>query len=142
RARAFAAGPYLAALVAGSRLPASQREALAATMAGLVGIPAERLLELDLKLDGTTFGLELLRAEGLQIGAYDARFTLPIAASGGDPVADDPAMGQYVPIYVAALQEHMRKNLGVEVDRAYNPIEFHRINSVFWKNKPPMSENY
>lgn len=142
RARAFAAGPYLTALIAGARLSAEERAATATILAGLVGIPAERLLELDLRLVGATFGREILRAEGLQVGAYDARYTLPAAASGGDPVADDPAMGQYVPLYVATLQEHLRNNLGVSVDRAYNPIEFHQINSVFWKGQPPMSRNY
>lgn len=142
QARAFAAGPYLTALVAGARLPERERREIAATLAGLVGIPAGRLLELGLGLDGATFGTELLRGEGLQVGAYDSRYTLPGAASGGDPVADDPAMGQYVPLYVATLQEHMRSNLGVSVDRAYNQIEFHRINSVFWKNQPPLSQNY
>ena len=142
RARAFAAGPYLTALIAGGRLPEGDRGATAATLSSMVGIPAERLLELDLRLDATTFGAEILRAEGLQVGAYDARYTLPAAASGGDPVADDPAMGQYVPLYVATLQEHMRSNLGVRVDRAYNSIEFHQVNAVFWKGQPPMSRNY
>lgn len=142
QARAFAAGPYLTALMAGSRLPAAERDAIATTLSGLIGIPAARLLELDLRMDGTTFGRELLRDEGLQVGAYDARYTLPLAASAGDPVADDPAMGQYVPLYVATLQEHMRTNLGVSVDRAYNPIEFHQINSVFWKGQPPLSQNH
>src|SRR5690606_24960540 len=93
QARTLAAGPFLTALVAGARLPERDRQEVAATLSGLVGIPAARLLELDLRLDGTTFGTELLREEGLQVGAYDSRYTLPAAASGGDPVADDPAMG-------------------------------------------------
>src|SRR5690606_10596114 len=80
--------------------------------------------------DPSTFSRELLRAEGRQVGLYDARFVLPLASSGNDPVADDPAMGQYVPLYVATARTHFRDALGIETARAYNVIEFRRINQV------------
>jgi len=131
RAREFGASRYITALFAGNRLATQERQAIADELSSLIGIPSKRLLELNLRVDTGTFGKELLRQEGLQVGAYDARFTLPLRASGNDPVADDPAMGQYVPLYVSAMQKHLRENLGVSTDRAYNPIEFTRINSEF-----------
>ncbi|WP_024889413.1 S10 family peptidase [Luteimonas huabeiensis] len=142
RARAFAEGPYLQALFQGSRLDASARAAVAAELAALTGIPAARWRELDLRMDAAAFGRELLRADGLQVGAYDARFVLPLAASGGDPVADDPAMGQYAPLYIAALHTHLREHLGVAAGRAYNAIEFRRVNARFWKGQPPLQDNH
>ena len=142
RARRFAYGPYLQALFAGSRQTAQQRAGTAQELSALIGIPAARLLELDLRVDPTTFGKEILRDEGLQVGAYDARFTLPLAASGGDPVADDPAMGQYVPMYIAGLQMHFERNLGLKVNRSYNAIEFQRVLFPFWKGQTPLSGNY
>jgi hypothetical protein len=63
------------------------------------------------------------------VGKYDSRFVLPLAASGNDPVADDPAMGQYVPGFVAALNMHMVDDLGVNIAEPYLPIEFHKVNS-------------
>lgn len=142
RARTFAEGPYLQALFAGSRLPADTRAAVATELEALTGIDAARWIALDLRMDAATFGREVLRDAGLQVGAYDARFTLPLAASGGDPVADDPAMGQYVPLYLATLQAHLRDALGVQTARAYNAIEFRHINARFWKGQPPLQENH
>nr|WP_255698980.1 hypothetical protein [Luteimonas sp. Y-2-2-4F] len=142
RARAFAEGPYLQALFQGSRLDAAARASVAAELAALTGIPAARWLALDLRMDAAAFGREVLRDAGLQVGAYDARFTLPLAASGGDPVADDPAMGQYAPLYVATLHTHLREQLGVETARAYNAIEFRHVNARFWKGQPPLQDNH
>jgi carboxypeptidase C (cathepsin A) len=142
RARVFANGRYLQALFAGSRLPDEARVDIAQELSGYTGIPASRLLELDLRLEPSTFSREVLRAEGQQVGIYDARFVLPLASSGNDPVADDPAMGQYVPLYVATASTHFRDALGVDTERAYNAIEFRRINQLFWKGLPPAPDNH
>lgn len=141
-ARAFANGPYLQALFAGSRLPDEARAGVAEALSGYTGIPATRLLELELKLEASTFSREVLRADGLEAGIYDARFVLPLASNGNDPVADDPAMGQYVPVYVATARTHFRDVLGVQTDRAYNAIEFRRINQLFWKGQRPPPDNH
>ena len=142
QARAFANGRYLQALFAGTRLPDEARVEIAEELSGYTGIPASRLLELDLRLDPSTFSREVLRAEGQQVGIYDARFKLPLASSGNDPVADDPAMGQYVPLYVATARMHFRDALGVDTERAYNAIEFRRINQLFWNGQPPSPDNH
>ena len=142
RARTFANGRYLQALFAGTRLADEARVGVAEELSGYTGIPASRLLELDLRLEPSTFSREVLRAEGQQVGIYDARFVLPLASSGSDPVADDPAMGQYVPLYVATVQTHFRDALGVETERAYNVIEFRRINQLFWNGQRPPPDNH
>lgn len=142
RARAFANSRYLQALFVGTRLPDEERVDIAEELSGYTGIPASRLLELDLRLEPSSFSREVLRAEGQQVGIYDARFVLPLGSSGNDPVADDPAMGQYVPLYVATARTHFRDALGVDTERAYNAIEFHRINQLFWKGQPPSPDNH
>ena len=86
------------------------------------------MLGSDLRLSTDAFSQSLLAAEGQQVGKYDSRFVLPLAANGNDPVADDPAMGQYVPGFVAALNLHMRNELGVAIDDTYLPIEFQKVN--------------
>ena len=53
---------------------------------------------------------------------YDSRYTLPLANSGGDPVADDPAMGRYVPGFVSAFHQMLRDDLNVSLARPYAAI--------------------
>lgn len=137
-ARTFAAGDYVRALFAGSRLDQGERRRVADRLAALTGLSPQFLLDRDLRVDIMEFSNELLRAEGQQVGLYDGRFTLPRRGSGGDVVADDPAMGQYVPLYVAGLDTHMKQTLGVRLDLPYNAIEFAGINSK-WQR---MDRNY
>jgi carboxypeptidase C (cathepsin A) len=87
------------------------------------------VLQNDLRVSTDVFVRSLLADQGQQVGKYDSRFVLPLAGDGGDPVADDPAMGQYVPGFVAALNLHLRDELGVTIDDAYLPIEFHKVNA-------------
>ena len=128
-AQHFAASEYLEALYAGRRLSAERRAAVAGRIAALTGLPADFVLENDLRVSADVFSKHLLAADGRQVGKYDARFVLPLAASGNDPVADDPAMGQYVPAFVAALNLHLREELAVTLDRPYRAIEFRKVNA-------------
>lgn len=128
-AQDFVQSEYVRALYAGSRLPADERQRLAARVAALTGLPADVVLDNDLAVPGDTFSKSLLADQGQQVGKYDSRFELPLAASGDDPVADDPAMAQYVPAFVAALNLHMRDELGATLDEPYLAIEFHKVNA-------------
>jgi carboxypeptidase C (cathepsin A) len=127
-AQDFAATDYVRALYAGSRLADSERQKVADRLAALLGLSEELVLQNDLRVSTDVFAKSLLADQGLQLGKYDSRYVLPLAGSGGDPVADDPAMGQYVPGFVAALNLHMRDELGVTIDDDYLPIEFHKVN--------------
>jgi carboxypeptidase C (cathepsin A) len=126
---AFAADQYVRALYAGARLGEADRIAIADRIAGLTGLSREFVLEKDLRISRREFSAELLRDEGKQVGSYDSRFTLPLKASGGDPVSDDPAMGQYVPAFIAVLNSYVRDELGVAVAEKYRAIEFREVNA-------------
>lgn len=128
-ARAFVQNSYVEALHAGSALPEAQRGAIADRLATLTGLPRAFVLDHDLRVDPHAFARELLADRGQQIGAYDARYTLPLSPNGNDPVADDPAMGQYVPGFVTALKVHMRRDLGVTLDMPYEAIAFRTVNA-------------
>jgi carboxypeptidase C (cathepsin A) len=127
-AQTFAANELARALFLGSGLPAAERERIAERVAALIGVSKSFVVEHDLRVSTRAFGQELLRTEGQAVGTYDSRFTLPLSPSGGDPVADDPAMGQYVPVYVGAFADYARRELGVTLDLPYNAIEFRSIN--------------
>jgi carboxypeptidase C (cathepsin A) len=128
-ARAFVASDYVRALYAGNSLPPAERVRIGERLAELTGLPTKTWLETDLRMSMGEFSAALLKDEGLALGAYDARYTLPLAASGGDPVADDPAMGQYTPGFVAAFNTYAQNELKVEEAGRYQAIVFADINS-------------
>lgn len=128
-ARAFAAGDLLRAYYLGSALPPEQRGRLAGRLAALIGLSPDIVLERNLRIDARTFASELLKQEGRELGLYDGRFTLPIAPRGRDPVADDPAMAQYVPAFVAAMNRYLSAELDARIGLPYNAIEFAKVNA-------------
>jgi carboxypeptidase C (cathepsin A) len=120
---AFAKGDYAEALRAAKAgtLSAADRTQMVARLAGYTGLPASAF-EKNLRVQDGEFERRLLADKGLQIGAYDGRYTLPLANSGNDPVGDDPAMGRYVPGFVAAFHQMLSDDLQVQMDRPYGAI--------------------
>jgi carboxypeptidase C (cathepsin A) len=94
---------------------------MSARLAAYTGLPASAY-ERTLSVQDAAFARMLLADRGLQLGTYDARYTLPLANSGNDPVADDPAMGRYVPGFVSAFHQTAEGDLAVKMDRPYGAI--------------------
>ena len=120
---AFARGDYLEALKkarAGSLSP-TDRATTTARLAAYTGLPVS-IFEKTLGVRDADFARLLLADKGLQVGTYDSRYTLPMAGSGNDPVADDPAMGRYVPGFVSAFHQMVEGDLKVAMDRPYGAI--------------------
>jgi carboxypeptidase C (cathepsin A) len=136
-ARKFSSDVYLRALYAGSALPASERDTVADRLASLIGLPSAYIRQHDLRVSASDFAHALLADRHEEIGTYDGRYVLPAANSGKDPVADDPAMGQYVPGFVAAFNLYVRNELGVSIDDNYEAIAFRTINARWdWGQGP------
>lgn len=128
-ARALASGPYMRALYLGNALADADKIALADELAALTGVPAQTWLANRLRLGLGAFSRELLKDQGMQVGAYDSRYVLPLKAAGADPVADDPAMGQYTPAFVGAMNTYLAGELKVRMETPYIPIAFAQVNS-------------
>ncbi len=128
-ARDLAAGPYMRALYMGAALPAAERDDLLVKLEALTGVSAEVWVANRLRIGLGVFGRELLKSRGLQVGAYDSRYVLPLEAAGNDPVADDPAMGQYTPAFVGAMNTYLTNELKVRMTTPYIPIAFTEVNS-------------
>ncbi len=112
-ARKFGSDIYIRALYAGHTLPTSERDAVADRLASLTGLPSSFVRDHDLRISTSDFAHTLLADRHEELGTYDGRYILPSGNSGKDPVADDPAMGQYVPGFVAAYNLYARGELGV-----------------------------
>jgi carboxypeptidase C (cathepsin A) len=127
---AFSKGSYREALrkEADGSLSPEDRNAIVGRLVDYTGLPAETFAK-SLRLQEGDFARELLAGSNLQVGAYDSRDTLPLAGSGGDPVADDPAMGRYVPGFITTFHQMVTSELKVRMDRPYG--------SIVWKDVLP-----
>lgn len=124
----FAMGDYLAALekAAAGTLDEAARAAMASRLSAYTGLPAEAWTP-SLILSTKAFSQQLLADRGLTVGLYDGRYTLPSAHDGGEPVADDPAMGRYVPGFVSAFHQMLGEDLKVQEDRRYGAIVWRNL---------------
>jgi len=131
QAREFVRDVYLRALYQGATLPEAERAAVARQLGALIGLTPEVVLTHDLRISAVTFAGLLLGQERRRLGMYDARYTLPAEVNGGDSVADDAAMGQYVPAFIGVWGDYARDVLKVRLDRQYEPIAFRTV-GVRW----------
>jgi carboxypeptidase C (cathepsin A) len=133
-AHQFSYEEYLPALFKGSRLGEREMAHVVERLAWFTGIPAAYFREHGLSITTGAFAIELLRDEGRAVGIYDSRYTMKNVQESGvqDPVGDDPAMGQYSPAFVGAMQGPMKRELNITFDREYKAINF-AANSA-WDN--------
>ncbi len=144
-ARRFIRERYVGALHAGSSLPDAERQSVAAELSNLTGLPVDSIIANDLRISGYYYARTLLAQNRKRLGMYDARYILPLGGDGGDPVADDPAMGQDVPSFIGAWSDYARDILKVQIDQSYQPISFRTINGRWdWGYGPgvPGGRNY
>lgn len=135
-ARQFGEGDYAAALwkQKNGKLEDTERNAVADRLAALTGLSADTWIKAGLAMPVQAYLKQVLAADDLEAGAYDSRYTLPLAQSGGDPVADDPAMGRYVPGFVAAFHTMLHDDLKVDMPIPYTAIAWGDLNGK-WSYK-------
>ena len=76
-ARAYATGPYTAALLKGDALSDAERDAVAEKMHAYTGLSVEYLKAANLRVSEVEFCHELLKARRLTVGRLDGRFVGP-----------------------------------------------------------------
>lgn len=129
-ARNFVWGEYTTALVAGSRLSAAERRAVAAKVARFTGLPADFVEQSNLRVSPGRFRKELLRDKRLVVGRLDGRFTAMDRDAAGENQEFDPSntalQGAYTPLFL----DYVRRDLKWESDLQYltsgnvNPWEY------------------
>jgi carboxypeptidase C (cathepsin A) len=92
---AFVEDTYLPALEQGDALPETEAAALAETMSGFLGLPADFITEKNLRLSNRDFMFALLEDEGLRTGQLDARATARLDAPAQRPPYDDPGLSYH-----------------------------------------------
>ncbi len=134
-AHGFALTRLAPALLLGSHLAASEREAVAEGLAALTGLPAARWTEAALRVDAKTFAEALLRDPARVISLYDGRYTQLPPPHTTDPVADDPMLTQAAVACHAALQAQLHGPLHYPTSEDYLAINF-KVNAAWdWRHQ-------
>jgi carboxypeptidase C (cathepsin A) len=115
----FAMEEYLPALLGGYTLPETDRQTIAARLAGYTGTTASYWLRADLRVTHGQFLQELFRDEEIIAGRIDSRFTGPSL----DPLSEsqdyDPFFPSIGPAFVAGFNDYYRRELEVSIDDKY-----------------------
>ncbi|TNE63668.1 MAG: peptidase S10 [Alphaproteobacteria bacterium] len=121
-ARAFALGDYASALLMGNRLPAGQHDAIAAKLAGLIGVSKQYVLNANLRVNYMRFLKELMRDQGLVAGRLDARYTGRDYDGTTDTFDNDPSGYGIDAAYTAGINQYLHSDLGVDIERKYEVL--------------------
>lgn len=130
-AERFALGDYLEALARGDRLPATERDRVAAELSRLTGLSPTFLVQSHLRVPEAKFRQELLRNENRIVGRIDARF----AGIGGDATAGTPdydaAETAIRSAFISATNTYLFETLGYQTVLRYRP-EYYEMISDAW----------
>lgn len=131
---AFCGGEYLSLLFRGNSLTGEERVAAAQKLSRYTGVEAQWFLENGLEIGHHEFHKRCLRDRGLDLGIYDARYTMRHVpdksrpAEGqlvmDDPVADDPAMGKYSAAFAGCWEAAFKPWAGIDTAEEYRLIDF------------------
>jgi len=117
--RDFAYREYAPALLAGSRLGAEERAAVAARLARYTGVDEGYWERANLRVTHTQFVKELLRDRKQQAGRIDSRFAGPSFNLLGESMSYDPFNAAVAPAFTAAFLAYYHDELEFGRDMEY-----------------------
>jgi carboxypeptidase C (cathepsin A) len=117
----FALGEYMTALLAGSELPDSERQAIAQKLHNYTGLPVDYLLRSDLRVIGGNFSKTLKLDEGTTIGRLDSRYQGPDVDPLSEGAQYDPQSDAITSAWTTAINEYLRKDLKYGFQSTYWP---------------------
>ncbi len=122
--RAFARGPYAAALAKGDLISKDEEDSVARQTSRYVGVSVQYLERTHLRIEMESFRKELLRDQGMVIGRFDARFSGPDPGTTGqyDPATDDPATAGVNGASLAAFRNQLAVDLGFTTNLSYRAL--------------------
>jgi carboxypeptidase C (cathepsin A) len=118
-AKAFAAGPYAAALMKGDALTDAERDAIAGQMHRFIGLSADYIKKANLRVREAEFTQELLREHRETVGRLDARFLGTTPDPLAQDAAYDPQEAAISPAFTAAFMDYLHRELKFGRDRTY-----------------------
>jgi carboxypeptidase C (cathepsin A) len=119
QARAFAEGPYAAALEKGQTISQEEEDSVAQQMSALTGLSPQFIENADLRVSLQQFRKELLRNERETVGRYDSRYTGVDPDASGDSPDFDASDVAISGGFIGTLQSYLVNDLGYRTDMPY-----------------------
>jgi carboxypeptidase C (cathepsin A) len=117
----YALGDYMAALLAGSELPAERKQAVAEKLHEYTGLPVALLLKANLRLSGGMFEKDLQPDDDTTTGRLDSRYKGPDIDPLSEEADYDPQSNAISAAYTAAINSYLRKDLKYGDQQTYIP---------------------
>ncbi|MBC6983011.1 S10 family peptidase [Caulobacter sp. 17J80-11] len=117
--RAWADGPYTAALAKGHNLPDAEREAIAQQLSAYTGLSIDYLKSANLRVELGRFRKELLRDERKIVGRFDSRFEGVDSDAAGEDPESDPSSTAISSAFITTHHDYVQNELGYETDLEY-----------------------
>ncbi|WP_085809084.1 S10 family peptidase [Sphingomonas sp. TZW2008] len=118
-ARAFATGPYMAALAKGQLISPQERDQVAERMSQLIGLSPEFIKRANLRIDLPRFQKELLRGSARTIGRFDSRYLGIDTDAAGERPETDASSDAISGAYIASFRNYLTATLGYQTDLPY-----------------------
>ena len=117
----YALGDYMNALLAGSELPDTQKQNVAAKLHDYTGLPLAYLLKANLRVSGGAFSKNLQDPQGLTTGRLDTRYAGPDLNPLSEEAEYDPQSVAISSAYTTAINQYMREDLKYGENQTYKP---------------------
>jgi len=121
RAKAFAMGPYMAALARGNGLAEAERQNIATGLHNLTGLPVAYVLKANLRVSGGEFEKTLQADSDTTTGRLDSRFSGPTMDPLSKNAQYDPQSAAISSAYVSAFNNYARQTLKYGGDGPFYP---------------------
>ena len=117
--RAFAQGPYAAALEKGQTIGKEEEDSVARQMSALTGLSPQFIENANLRVGLSAFRKELLRDQRETVGRFDSRYTGVDPDASGDAPDFDASDVAISGAFVGTLQSYLVHDLGYQTDMPY-----------------------
>ena len=117
----FALGDYEAALLQGSMLSDTARQAIAEKLHSYTGLPVAYLLKSNLRVTGGAFSKTLQDPDGLTTGRLDTRYKGPDLDRLSEEAEYDPQSTAISSAYTTAINQYLRTELKYGRNQTYKP---------------------
>jgi carboxypeptidase C (cathepsin A) len=117
----FALGDYMSALLEGSELSETRKQAVAEKLHHYTGLPVAYLLKSNLRVSGGAFSKTLEDDQGITTGRLDTRYQGPDYNPLSAEAEYDPQSNAISSAYTTAINHYMRTDLKYGDSETYKP---------------------
>ncbi|MGN1018798.1 MAG: hypothetical protein ACI4O7_00370 [Aristaeellaceae bacterium] len=125
-ARDFLMNEYLGALHMGTMLPEERKRYIAGRLAQLTGLSEAYYMENGLQVVRAEFREKLLADQGLRVGSFDTRFTLPLTEQA------DPTLAAFEPSIAACAAMYFAEVMPQLPQREFRDNSFDETDAFPW----------